>query len=118
MANKQQKKGKHLLYFASDVISGIEALFYMDHLTGDELVNLLRSSFNEIHAQSHVLADRSKIFAYHHFLLNNKLSQILPLGMDYLLGYIQVILYLHFFNFCSNCSSFIYYDPFTEHINK
>ena len=90
----------------------------MDHLTGDELVNLLRSSFNEIHAQSHVLADRSKIFAYHHFLLNNKLSQILPLGMDYLLGYIQVILYLHFFNFCSNCSSFIYYDPFTEHINK
>ena len=79
-----------LIFIVSDVISGIEALFYMDNFNGDELVNLLRSSFNEIHAQSHILADRSKIFAYHHFLLNNKLSQIFPLGMDYLLGFIQV----------------------------
>ena len=79
-----------LIFIVSDVISGIEALFYMDNFNGDELVNLLRSSFNEIHAQSHILADRSKIFAYHHFLLNNKLSLILPLGMDYLLGFIQV----------------------------
>jgi hypothetical protein len=65
----------------------------MDHFRGDEMVSLLRSSFNEIHAQSHILADRSKIFSYHHFLLNNKLSEITPLGMDYLLGYIQVRIY-------------------------
>jgi hypothetical protein len=73
-----------------DVITGMDALFRMDNLAGPDACSLLRSSFNEIHAQSHVLADRSKIFGYHHFLLNRKLEQILPLGMDYLLGFIQV----------------------------
>ena len=68
----------------------MDALFRMSSFTGSDLQSLLRSSYNEIHAQSHVLVDRSKVFAYHQYLLCHKLDQIVPLGMDYLLGYIQV----------------------------
>ena len=73
-----------------DVIIGIEVLLRMENFKGEHLTSLLSASFTEIHAQSHVLEDRSRIFAYHQFLLHNKLDQILPMGMDYLLGFIQV----------------------------
>ena len=63
----------------------------MDNFSGPDICSLLRSSFNEIHAQSHVLADRSKIFGYHHYLLNQKLDLITALATDYLLGFIQVL---------------------------
>ena len=62
----------------------------MDNFVGPDISGLLRSSFNEIHAQSHILADRSKIFSYHHYLLSHKLDMITGMGMDYLLGFIQV----------------------------
>jgi hypothetical protein len=44
----------------------MDALFRMDNFSSTEAIGpLLRASFDEVHAQSHVLADRSKIFAYH-----------------------------------------------------
>ena len=46
------------IFSISDVICGMEALFQMTNFSGDELVNLLRASFNEIHAQSHILVNK------------------------------------------------------------
>ena len=73
---------------------GGDSIFRFENLNENDLCQLFRAFFTQIHVQSQIVTERRIIFHIVEYLLNdkNRLNQLLKnLGSEFVLSYIQAV---------------------------
>ena len=74
-----------------EMIMGMHGLAQCINLDAESLRKLLQTYFNEISTQSQMLQERKQVFQLLSGILHTKLDLILPMGNDFVLGFIQAV---------------------------
>ena len=74
-----------------EVISGMHGLGNCQNIDGPAIRKLIQTYFNEINTQSQMLQERKIVFKLFVDLLRDKRHMLIPMGNDFVLGYIQAI---------------------------
>ncbi|XP_014666171.1 PREDICTED: MMS19 nucleotide excision repair protein homolog [Priapulus caudatus] len=96
------------------VLRGLLASSGCKNLLEEDIASLLRGIFKEVQVQAHMQADRRAVFSTIATLLDHRLTDVLPLGADFVFGFIQVLdgekdprnLYIGFRLVCIICAHF------------
>ena len=72
---------------------GGDSIFRFENLNENDLCQLFRAFFTQIHVQSQIVTERRIIFHILEYLLNdkNRLNQLLSLGSEFVLSFIQAV---------------------------
>ncbi|RZF43230.1 hypothetical protein LSTR_LSTR009034 [Laodelphax striatellus] len=83
---------------SSAILQGITALIKMDHLpvdspklTADSPKLIFSSIFANVHCQTLMQSERNALYRIFQYFLVHKLTAIVPLGLDFVLGFITAI---------------------------
>ena len=74
-----------------EMISGMYGLGNCKNIDGSVLRKLIQTYFNEINTQSQMLQERKQIFQLFFDVLRDKRETLIPMGNDFVLGFIQAI---------------------------
>ena len=74
-----------------EMIAGMHGLGQCTNIGGPSLRKLIQTYFNEINTQSQMLQERKLVFQLLSELLHKKIDLILPMGNDFVLGFIQAV---------------------------
>ena len=74
-----------------EMIMGMHGLGQCINVDAESLRKLLQTYFNEISTQSQMLQERKQVFQLLSGILHTKLDLILPMGNDFVLGFIQAV---------------------------
>ncbi|KAK7081018.1 mms19 nucleotide excision repair [Halocaridina rubra] len=73
------------------VIYAMLGLIEQENITKDNVVDLLRGLFKEVHCQSQLMNHRRNIYSFFKYCLLNKMEGVKELGMDFVVGFIAAM---------------------------
>ena len=74
-----------------EMISGMYGLALCHNIDGPSIRKIIQTYFNEINTQTQMLQERKQVFKLLSQLLKEKLELLLPMGNDFVLGFIQSV---------------------------
>ncbi|XP_039281630.1 MMS19 nucleotide excision repair protein homolog [Nilaparvata lugens] len=76
---------------SSAILQGVSALIRMNNLPADSPKLIFSSIFANVHCQTLMQSERNALYKIFQYFLVHKLTDIVPLGVDFVLGFITAI---------------------------